>query len=56
MNPLWSRKFILAMSTLISVTGLVAFGKIADGVFATVVVATVGSYLAANVAQKLKTP
>jgi hypothetical protein len=49
-----SRKFILAVLSLLSVSALVWFGKIADGVFATVMVSTVGAYLAANVIQKAK--
>lgn len=47
-----SRKFILAMLTLLSASLLVYFGKIDGGVYATVVVAAVGAYLAANVTQK----
>lgn len=56
MNPLLSRKFILAMSTLAASTWLCATERIADGVFSTVVIATVGAYLAANVTQKIKEP
>ena len=56
MNPLLSRKFLLAVGTLLSCTGLVYLGEIADGVYSAVVIATVGAYLTANVAQKLKTP
>ena len=47
-----SRKFWIAASTLASTTWLVAHGHIADGVYSAVVIATVGAYLAANVAQK----
>jgi hypothetical protein len=47
-----SRKFILAALTLLSATGLVAFGLIADGVYSAVVIATVGAYITGNVAQK----
>ncbi len=47
-----SRKFLLCLLTLTSATALVWLGKIADGVFSAVVIATVGAYLAANVAQK----
>lgn len=47
-----SRKFILALLSLVSATGLVAFGLIADGVYSAVVIATVGAYIAGNVAQK----
>jgi hypothetical protein len=51
-EKLSSRKFIIAVLSLLSVSVLCWFGKIDAGVFATVAVATVGAYLAANVAQK----
>lgn len=47
-----SRKFILSAASLLSATGLVAFGMIADGVYSAVVIATVGAYITGNVAQK----
>ena len=47
-----SRKFLLAMATVLSATFLVAFSHIADGVYSAVVIATVGGYFTANVAQK----
>lgn len=50
-----SRKFLLALLTLIASSVLVYLGKIADGVFSAVVIATVGAYLVANVAQKATT-
>jgi len=49
---LTSRKFILALLSLISCSILCWYGRIAEGVFATVVVATVGAYLTSNVLQK----
>jgi hypothetical protein len=52
MEKLMSRKFILAFLSMLAVSVLCWFGKIEAGVFATVVVATVGAYLTANVAQK----
>ena len=52
MNRYGSRKFILAVAVLLSTTGLVAFGSISDGVFSAVIIATVGAYIAGNVAQK----
>lgn len=52
MNRLTSRKFILAMLTLASTSVLCWFGHIHEGVYSAVVIATVGTYLAANVAQK----
>lgn len=50
-----SRKFILAVLSLISATWLCWAGHIADGVYSAVVIATVGAYLAANVTQKVNT-
>ena len=47
-----SRKFLLALATLLSCVVLVWFERISDGVFSAVVIATVGAYLTANVAQK----
>lgn len=47
-----SRKFILSVLSLLSATALVACGGIADGVYSAVVIATVGAYIAGNVAQK----
>ena len=47
-----SRKFILALLSLISATVLCITGHIADGVYSAVAIATVGAYMTANVAQK----
>lgn len=47
-----SRKFLLALLSLASATYLVRYGHIADGVYSAVVIATVGAYIAGNVAQK----
>lgn len=47
-----SRKFLLALLALLSATALVYMGKIADGVYSAVVIATVGAYIVGNVAQK----
>lgn len=49
---LLSRKFIIAALAILSATILVACGSIADGVYATVVVATITAYFSANVIQK----
>jgi hypothetical protein len=49
---LTSRKFILAVGSLISAHWLTAAGHIADGVYSAVVIATVGAYIAGNVVQK----
>lgn len=50
-----SRKFLLALLSLGSATGLVCTGHIADGVYSAVVIATVGAYIAGNVSQKAVT-
>jgi uncharacterized membrane protein YeaQ/YmgE (transglycosylase-associated protein family) len=55
MNRYASRKFILAVLTLGAATWLVSNHDIADGVFSAVVIATVGAYIAGNVAQRLTT-
>jgi len=47
-----SRKFILALLSLLSASLLCVAGHIADGVYSAVVIATVGAYMTANVAQK----
>ena len=47
-----SRKFILALFALVSATFLCYDGRIADGVYSTVVIATVGAYITGNVFQK----
>lgn len=52
MNQLGGRKFVLALLTLTSANFLVWCGHIADGVYSAVVIATVGVYIAGNVAQK----
>jgi hypothetical protein len=53
-----SRKFLLSIATLLSTTGLVAFGLISDGVYSAVVIAVCAAYITGNVAQKAtaKTP
>ena len=53
MNPLLSRKFIVAMTVVASATGLCIGGYIHEGVYSAVVIATAGAYLAANVVQKV---
>lgn len=51
-----SRKFLLALMALGSATLLVSMGAIADGVYSAVAIATVGAYIAGNVAQKATAP
>ena len=50
------RKFLAAMASCASATALCWLGHIADGVYSAVMIATVGAYLAANVAQKAVAP
>lgn len=52
MNPFKSRKFVLALTSVLSATFLVYTGHIADGVYSAVVIAVAGGYLTANVVQK----
>jgi len=52
MDTFRSRKFVLAVLALASATMLCWFGRIADGVYSAVAIATIGGYLTANVAQK----
>jgi len=44
-----SRKYSLAVLTLLSATGLVAFRFISDGVYSAVLIANIASYIAGNV-------
>ena len=55
-SKLASRKFILAVLSLVSLSVLAWYAKIDDGVYATGLVATVGGYLTANVAASKDTP
>lgn len=52
MNHFLSRKFLLAITTMIGASLLVYLGHISDGVFSAVVIADLGGYFAANVTQK----
>lgn len=52
MNHLTSRKFIVAALSILSATGLCAFGLIHEGVYSAVMLGTAGAYMAANVTQK----
>ena len=47
------RKFLLAITTLASATGLVAMGHIGDQIYSAVTIATCGAYIAGNVLQKV---
>ena len=48
------RRFLLALSTNLITAVLVLAGKLGDTVYATVIIATVGAYIAGNTVQKLK--
>lgn len=52
MKRFLSRKFLLAFFSLSSATMLVYNSNISDGVYSSVVIATVGAYLTSNVFQK----
>jgi hypothetical protein len=52
-NRLGGRKFLLATFSIASTSLLVYLGHISDGVYSAVVIATVGSYIGGNVAQKI---
>lgn len=52
LNSFTSRKFLVAIGSLVSATILCWNHMIADGVYSVVMIATVGAYLTANVAQK----
>jgi hypothetical protein len=51
-EKLVSKKFIVAVLSILVTSCLMHLGKITDGVYSTIMVCTVGAYLAANVAQK----
>jgi hypothetical protein len=48
MEKLIELKAIAALVSMLSATSLVAFGKIGDGVYSTVMVATIAAFLAAQ--------
>lgn len=52
MKQFQSRKFILALLALASSTFLVYTSSISDGVYSSIVIATVGAYITGNVMQK----
>lgn len=49
---LGGRRFLLSVGAGLAATLLVAAEKISDGVFATIVVATVAAYITGNTSQK----
>lgn len=54
MNLVGYRKFTATIASLSSATVLVWFDKIGDQVYSAVVIATVGAFIAGNVAQKFR--
>ena len=48
------RRFLLTLGCGLASTVLVWYAKISDGVFATVIIATVGAYITGNTVQKVK--
>lgn len=49
------RKFLASLFSIASATALCWTGHIADGVYSAVMIATVGAYIAGNVAQHATT-
>jgi hypothetical protein len=47
-----SRKWLLALLTVLSATGLVMAEKISDDVYSVIVISALGTYATANVVQK----
>lgn len=54
LKTLGGRRFILALGCGFVTSVLCWFGKIGDGVYATVVIATVGSFITGNVVSEVK--
>ena len=52
MTRFTSRKWLLALATLLIASGLLALGMVPALIWRDVVIATVGAYIAGNVAQK----
>lgn len=52
LNKFLSRKFLLAIFIIAGNFLMIYYGKISDGVYSTVVVATIGAYLTSNVIAK----
>ena len=50
------RRFLLALSTNLITAVLVLADKVSDTVYATVIIATVGAYIAGNTLQKVSAP
>lgn len=50
------RRFVLTVGCGIATTALCWFAKISGEVYATVIIATVGAYIAGNTYQKTKVP
>lgn len=55
-DRLTSRKFILALLTLLAASMLLWFGHLEPLLWRDVVIATVGAYITGNVAQKVMQP
>lgn len=53
-NCLGGRRFLLTVGCGLATTILVWYSKISDEVYATVIIATVGAYIAGNTVQKVK--
>ena len=53
MDKFLSRKFVASILALASAHTLVLYGHISDGVYSSVVIATIAAYITGNVAQRL---
>jgi len=51
-DNLGGRRFLLTLGCGVVTSLLCCYGKISDQVYATVIIATVGAYIAGNLAQK----
>lgn len=56
LKRLLSRKFVLSILALITSYFLMWFAKISDGVYSTIVIATVGAFITGNVIQNNTVP
>jgi len=54
LDSIGGRRFLLALSTNLITAFLVLADRVSDVVYATVIIATVGAYIAGNTAERLK--
>lgn len=56
LSQIGGRRFLLTCACWASTTALTWYGKVDAGVYATVIIAVLGTYVAGNTVQKLKAP